>query len=160
MKQIILLLVGILIFATACNNQPQTTDESFTVTLTISAETLLENMDLLDSNKHELVPADGIIFPETTVIAYEGENVSDVLNREMRNARIHLVVRQTPVFNSVYIEAINNIFEFDAGPLSGWKYRVNGEFVSRGASAHILQDGDFIEWLYTIDLGRDLGYEQ
>ena len=123
-------------------------------------ETLLENMHLLSGNKHELVPPDGIIFPETVVIAYEGESVFDVLNREMRNAGIHLVFRRMPVFDSVYIEAINNIFEFDAGPLSGWKYRVNDGFPGIGASSHILQAGDFIEWLYTLDLGRDLGNEQ
>jgi len=156
---VVSLIAGAIILMTACGSGSQTPEAYFTVTLTISVETLLENMHLLDRNKHELVPADGIIFPETIVVAHEGDNVFDVLSREMRSAGIHLVSRQTPALNSVYIEAINNIFEFDAGPLSGWKYKVNGDFVGQGASAYILQDGDFIEWLYTVDLGRDLGYE-
>jgi hypothetical protein len=152
-------IIFLLAVLAACSSEeytPHISDDSFTVTLTVSAETLLENMHLLDRNKHELVPPDGIIFPETTVTAHEGESVFDVLNREMRNAGIHMVFRQLPVFDSVYVEAINNIFEFDAGALSGWKYRVNGEFPGVGASAHALQPNDFIEWLYTLDLGRDL----
>jgi hypothetical protein len=35
-------------------------------------------------------------------------------------------------------------------------YRVNGEPPDIGVSAHILQPGDFVELLYTVDLGRDL----
>ncbi|MCL2665847.1 MAG: DUF4430 domain-containing protein, partial [Defluviitaleaceae bacterium] len=122
--------------------------DAFAVTLSVRADTL---------SGHELVPADGAIFPEAIVTAYEGESVFDVLHREMRNAGIHLAFRQTPVFNSAYIEAINNLYEFDAGPLSGWKYRVNGEFPNLGASLYILQPDDVIEWLYTVDLGRDIG---
>ena len=156
---ILIMIAGLVAFWIFRGNEPQMPRDYFTVTLTVSAETLLENMHLLDRNKHELVPTGGIIFSETVVIAYEGENVFDMLNREMRNAGIHLVFRRMPVFDSVYIEGINNIFEFDAGALSGWKYRVNGVFPSISASSYILQEGDFIEWLYTVDLGRDLGYE-
>jgi len=151
---------GLVIFWMFRDEMPQTIENYFTVTLTVSTETLLENMHLLHSDKHELVPVDGIIFPKTVVTVYEGDNVFDVLQREMRNARIHLVSRQMPIFDAVYVEAINNIFEFDSGPLSGWKYRVNGVFPSHSASSFVLQDGDFIEWLYTIDLGRDLDFEQ
>ncbi|MCL2216861.1 MAG: DUF4430 domain-containing protein [Defluviitaleaceae bacterium] len=131
--------------------------EGFAVTLEVRADTLLENMHLLDRDKHELVPADGIIFEESTVTAHENESVFDVLNREMRNAGIHFVFRQTPLFDSAYIESINNLGEFDAGPLSGWKFRVNGEFLGMGASAVSLQPGDVVEWLFTVDMGRDIG---
>ena len=130
---------------------------SFEVTLSVSAETLLDNMQLLDRDKHELVPEDGLIFPAAAVTAFEGDSVFDVLWREMRDAGIHLAFRNTPFYNSVYIEAINNLFEFDAGSLSGWMYRVNGDFPGFGASRYFLQPGDVIEWVYTIDLGRDIG---
>jgi len=132
-------------------------DGSFTVTLSVRAHTILYNMHLLDRDKHELVPTDGWIFPPTEVTAYEGESVFNVLQREMRRNRIHMVSRWTPIFNSAYIEAINNIFEFDVGPLSGWMYMVNGWFPNFGASRYLLSDGDVIELLYTVDLGRDLG---
>jgi len=134
-------------------------DGAFIVTLTVRVDTLLNNMHLLNREKHELVPADGVIFPVTEVTVNEGESVFNVLQREMRRARIHMVSRFTPIYNSAYIEAINNIYEFDAGNLSGWSYSVNGWFPNYGSSRYVLQPGDVLEWHYTVDLGRDLGQE-
>ena len=132
-------------------------DGSFYVTLSVRAHTILYNMHLLHRDKHELIPEDGWILPPTQVLAWEGESVFNVLQREMRRNRIHMVARWTPIFNSAYVEAINNLYEFDVGPLSGWMYRVNGWFPNFGASRYLLSDGDVIEWLFTVDLGRDLG---
>lgn len=132
-------------------------DGYFTVTLSVRAHTILYNMHLLHRDKHELVPDDGWILPPTEVIAFEGESVFNVLQREMRRNRIHMVARWTPIFNSAYVEAINNLYEFDVGSLSGWMYRVNGWFPNFGASRYLLSPGDVIEWIYTVDLGRDLG---
>ena len=132
-------------------------DGYFFVTLSVRADMILNNKHLLHRDKHELVPADGIIFPVTEVIAYEGESVFNVLQREMRRNGIHMSSRFTPMFNSAYVEAINNLYEFDVGSLSGWMYSVNGWFPNFGASRYLLSPGDAIEWLYTVDLGRDLG---
>ena len=132
-------------------------DGSFTVTLSVRVDTILDNMSLLNSEKHELVPPDGVIFPATEVTAYEGESVFKILQREMRRARIHMEFRNTPIYNSAYIMGINNLYEFDTGELSGWMYKVNGWFPNYGASRYQLQPGDVIEWHYTCDLGRDLG---
>jgi len=114
-------------------------------------------MNLLDKEKRELVPEDGVIFPTTAVTAYEGESVFNVFLREMKRAKIHMTFRNTPVYNSAYIEAINNIYETDAGELSGWMYNVNGLYPNYGCSRYQIQPGDAIEWRYTCDLGRDLG---
>ncbi len=54
------------------------------------------------------------------------------------------------------MEGIDNIFEFDYGVKSGWIYRVNGSIYSKSAGAYTVKAGDVIEWLYTLDLGRDL----
>ena len=132
-------------------------DGSFTVTLSVRCDTLLDNMDRLDKEKHELVPEDGIIFAATTVTVYEGESVFNVLQREMRRAQIHMEFVNTPIYNSAYIEGINNLYEFDGGELSGWMYKVNGWFPNYGCSRYQLQPGDVIEWVYTCDLGRDVG---
>lgn len=35
-------------------------------------------------------------------------------------------------------------------PYSGWTYTVNGEFASVGASEYILEDGDEVEWRYSL----------
>ena len=36
-------------------------------------------------------------------------------------------------------------------------YRVNGEFPGVGCSEYRPKDGDVIEWVYSCDLGRDVG---
>ena len=105
------------------------------------------------------MPEDGVIFPETTVYFSEGESVCDVLVREMMNAKIHMESENTPMYKSAYIEGIANLYEYDCGPLSGWMYKVNGEFPNYGCSAYVLSDGDRVEWVYTCDLGKDVGNE-
>ena len=153
-KLAIIIILAALI--SACSAAQAASGESFHVTLSIRCDTLLDHIHMLDRDKHELVPDDGIIFPETIVAAQAGDSVFDVLLREMRSAGIHMAFRNTPVYNSVYIEAINNLYEFDAGPLSGWLFSVNGYFPGIGTSAYILEPGDMIEFLYTLDLGWDL----
>jgi hypothetical protein len=128
-------------------------------TLSISCNTILDNMDKLDAEKVELVPMDGMILPATTIEFYEGESVFEALYRATKNDKIHFEYVNTPVYNSAYIEGINNLYEFDCGELSGWMYKVNDWFPNYGCSRYQLKDGDVIEWLYTCDLGRDVGGE-
>ena len=125
--------------------------------LSVSCEMILNNWDKLNPDKHELIPADGIIFPLTEVTFYEGETVFNVLQREMKKNKLHLEFVNTPLNNSYYIEGINNIYEYDCGELSGWTFKVNGWFSEYGCSRFLLKDGDVIEWVYTCDLGRDVG---
>lgn len=128
-----------------------------TCTISISCAVLLNNADLLPEEKCELVPASGCILAPTAVTFSEGESVFDVLKRTLAKYGIHMEFVDTPAYNSAYIEGIGNIYEFDAGALSGWMYRVNGSFPNYGCSRYILQKGDVIEWLYTCDLGADIG---
>lgn len=132
-------------------------DTVYTATLSVTAKTILNNMHLFNEDKLEVLPKDGVIFPETTVTFYKGESVFDVLQREMRNHGIHMESVWTPIYNSAYVAGINNIYEFDCGELSGWMYKVNGWFPNYGASRYQLQNNDKIEWVYTCDLGRDIG---
>ncbi|MDR1558269.1 MAG: DUF4430 domain-containing protein [Clostridiales bacterium] len=129
----------------------------YSCTLSVRCDTLLDKMNLLDKEKWELVPTDGVIFPAATVTFYEGESVFNVLQREMKRAKIHLEFVNTPIYNSAYIEGLNNLYEFDAGELSGWMYKVNDWYPNYGSSRYQLKDGDVVEWRYTCDLGRDLG---
>lgn len=132
-------------------------DHEMTCELSIRCDSIFENMDWLDSEKKELIPSDGIIYPQQEVVFYEGESVFNVLLREMKQNKIHLEYVNTPMYNSAYIEGINNIYEFDCGELSGWMYQVNGWSPNYGSSRYQLQDGDLIEWIYTCDLGEDMG---
>lgn len=135
------------------------TEVKLICTLSVTCKTILDNMNRFNKDKLEVLPADGVIYPARTVAFYEGESVFNVLQREMKKHKIHMEFEMTPIFNSNYIEGINNIYEFDCGELSGWMYKVNGWFPNYGCSRYQLKDGDVIELVYTCDLGRDLGEE-
>ena len=137
------------------NSQPE--EDTLTCTLSVTCKTVLDNLELLDPAKKNCIGDNGVIYAKKTVSFEEGETVFDVLNREMKKNGIHMAFSFNPVFNSRYIEGINNLYEFDCGEGSGWMYRVNGVFPNYGCSQYQVKDGDTIEWLYTCDLGVDLG---
>lgn len=139
--------------------EPQTvtiSDKEMTCTLSIRCDVLLNELDKLEQAKWVLVPKDGIILAEKEVTFYEGESVFNVLLRETRRNGIHMEYVSTPIYNSAYIEGIHNLYEFDAGELSGWMYSVNGWFPNYGCSRYALKEGDRIEWVYTCALGKDI----
>ena len=133
------------------------TDTSLTCTISISCATILDNMELCAENKRPLVPSDGVILPATTVTFSPGESVYDVLQQVCRDYGIHMESEFTPMYNSAYIQGINNLYEFDVGNESGWMYKVNGWFPNYGCSRYQVEDGDVICWVYTCDLGADVG---
>ena len=126
-------------------------------TISIRCDTILANMDRLDPEKKELIPADGALLPETEVSFDEGESAFDVLYRVARERKILMEFSDSPVYNAVYIEGIGNIYEFDCGELSGWVYSVNGVFPNYGMSYYKPKGGDKIEVMYSCDLGADVG---
>ena len=63
----------------------------------------------------------------------------------------------TNVYSTVMIRGINYLYDFSCGDLSGWMYKVNGKFPGKGCSGYKLKDKDKIEWVYTCDLGKDVG---
>lgn len=132
-------------------------NDDLSCTLTVVCHTILDNLDSLNSEKVDLVPEDGIIYATKTVTFYEGESVFNVLLREMKQNKIHMEYSDTPLYDSAYIEGIANLYEFDTGELSGWMYKVNDWFPNYGCSRYILSDGDVIEFVYTCDLGGDVG---
>ena len=97
------------------------------------------------------------LLPETAVEFTAGETVFDVLLRVTKEHKLHLEYTQSPLYKTVYIEGIGNLYEFDCGALSGWMYSVNGSFPNYGCSLFALQDGDAVCWLYTCDQGQDVG---
>ncbi|MCR5482654.1 MAG: DUF4430 domain-containing protein [Clostridia bacterium] len=126
-------------------------------TFSISCATILNNMDICNPEKKELIPSDGWILAPTKVTFSEGESVFDILKRICRDNKIHMEFSITPLYKSAYIEGIANIYEFDAGSLSGWMYKVNDCFPGYGCSKYQLKDGDEVCWVYTCDLGKDVG---
>lgn len=137
------------------------TPQSATVTLSIECKTVLENLSVLDPalKAGNFVPEDGVILPCTRYVLRPGDTVYDILSRAVRYNKIQMEYQGADKnsFSSVYIKGINYLYEFSCGPLSGWMYTVNGIFPQYGCSKYELSDGDRIEWVYTCDLGRDVG---
>lgn len=126
-------------------------------TVSVSCAAILENLDRLDAEKTDLVPADGVLLAPTAAEFTAGESAFDLLKRVCRENKIHMEFSETPLYQSAYVEGIGNLYEFDCGEGSGWMYRVNGEFPNVGCSRYALADGDTVEWVYTCDFGADVG---
>ena len=131
--------------------------KDLTCTISISCSTILNNMDRCEEAKKEWVPDDGVILRATTVTFTEGESVYDVLERVCRDNGIQMEASWSGKYGSAYVEGIANLYEFDVGSGSGWMYKVNGWFPNYGCSGYTLSQGDVICWVYTCNLGDDVG---
>lgn len=131
----------------------------YTCYFSIECSTIFNNLSDLDPAKLGELPSDGIILKKQKVVFYAGESVFDVLKRVCKENGIQMESSFTPMYNSAYVEGINNLYEFDCGNLSGWMYRVDGWYPNYGCSRYQLCDGETVEWRYTCDLGKDVGCE-
>ena len=132
-------------------------DGKLTCTLEVRCDTLLGKLDQMTPEKAALIPDSGILL-ETVELEFDGgESVFDVFRKVLREKKIHFEYVDASAYDSVYIEGIGNIYEFDCGPQSGWMFSVNGIYPGLGCSAYTLADGDVIVFNYTCDLGADLG---
>ena len=132
-------------------------DGVLTCTLEIRCDTLLSNLERMTPEKAALVPENGILLGETEVEFTAGQSVFDVFRKILREEKIHFEYVDASAYNSVYIEGIGNLYEYDCGPQSGWMYSVNDVYPGLGCSAYTLADGDVIVFRYTYNLGADLG---
>ena len=73
-----------------------------------------------------------------SVSVKDGATVFDVINS----------VADISYNSKTYIKGINGLMEKQAGPSSGWMYRVNGVAPQKPASNYTLKNGDNIEWYY------------
>ena len=138
---------------------PEIAENKTFCTVSISCSTLLDNLDRVKKNKLSVIPSDGWILTDINAEFTEGESVFDVTKRVCMERKIPFEFTLAPIYNTAYIEGINNIYEFDCGSTSGWLYKVNGEFKSYGCSDCKLNNGDIVEWVYTCNLGKDVGNE-
>lgn len=148
--------------ATTKATTENTTDapkKTYSCTISIGCSTIFDNLELLRPEKKDYVPDDGVILGTVTATFEEGDTVFEVLKSVCRDYGIQLEYSWTPMYGSYYIEGIHNLYEFDCGDGSGWMYSVNGWFPNYGCSSYELKQGDVIKWLYTCDLGADVGSE-
>ena len=59
--------------------------------------------------------------------------------------------------SSIYVSSIAGCAELDYGAKSGWMYSVNGTYYQKSAGSFKLKAGDKLIWIYTTDLGNDIG---
>jgi hypothetical protein len=103
------------------------------------------------AGKKDFIPEYGIILERTTIKISKGKTAIDQITTAARQYQIQLDIK------GGFVTGINYLYEKDFGDVSGWMYRVNGEYASVSAPEYVLSDGDFVEWLYTTDLGADIG---
>ena len=132
-------------------------DGKLTCTLEIRCDTLLGSLDKLSEGKAALVPEDGVLLPVTEVEFTGGNSVFDVFRQTLKNQKIHFEYVDASAYDSVYIEGIGNLYEFDCGPQSGWMYSVNGVFPDVGTSSYTVSSGDVIALSFTCNMGEDIG---
>lgn len=137
-------------------NQSSTTTQG-TATVSIDILTGLRNLNAFSSNMRGRIPSNGYFLNPTKISITPGESVWDVTQRAANQYGISIRKEFTPKYNSIYVQAINGIGEFDGGQRSGWMYNINGIYPNRGASAIKVKDGDTIQWRYTMDYGNDIG---
>ena len=99
---------------------------------------------------------DGEVIIDSVGVKYKNNlSVADLSKAVCRELKIPIVF--SGAGEMTYLKGINNLFERDHGPLSGWIYFVNGEPRGVSSRSYILENGDNVEWRYTLDLGKDIG---
>ena len=165
MKRIVKVLTVILALLMLCGCGKTNTadvadtngDGKLTCTLEVRCDMLLGKLDQMAPEKAALVPENGILLETVELEFNGGESVFDVFRKVLREEELHFEYVDASAYDSVYIEGIGNLYEFDCGPQSGWMFSVNGVYPGLGCSAYTLADGDVIVFHYTCDLGADLG---
>lgn len=131
---------------------------SVSVTVSVDAKTAASHMDQVAGNKKAYVPSNGWIIAPTKITLKKGQTAYDALAAVTKAKKIQMESKWFPVYDAYYVEGINNLYEFDGGPASGWMYSVDGWFPNYGSSQYSsLKDGSVIAWRYTLELGNDVG---
>lgn len=136
--------------------------KNINVTIYIDVKNLLkkENYNKLKPELRKYVPSSGYVLQKTVIQVPSNSSSFDVLQKATRLNRIQMEYQGADenIYNSVYIQGINHIYEFSAGSESGWMYSVNGKFPNYGMSAYTVKNKDVIRMVYTCNLGCDVGH--
>ena len=92
-------------------------------------------------------------LPKTSFDFVLGETVYSLLTK----SGLRYEAKDYGMYGGYYVQKIEGLGEFDKGAKSGWMYRVNGVYPEVSCSEYKLNSGDYVEWLYTTDLGKDIG---
>lgn len=149
--------------------QPSDSKKTVSCTLEISCKSIFPNIKKLKESKAPFLPSNGIILNTTAFAVPTGSTAFDVIKQACSEGvcsdkckyceknGIHLDYIYTPGYDSYYIRGIHQLYERDCGSQSGWMYSVNGIFPNYGCNKYEVKENDVIKFLYTCDLGEDLG---
>lgn len=101
----------------------------------------------------------GSVLAPQEVELRKNDTVADLL---IRTLKAHKLAYDTSGSGALfYVAGIDGLFEFDDGPTSGWKFKVNGKAADVGAGAFEPKAGDRVEWIYASqDKEAEEGKEQ
>ncbi len=154
---------------TASAAQKQSTARTVSCTVEIECKTIYNNLGDLRAEKKPFLPKSGVILNQKKLTVPEGSSVFDVIKKVCaesvctdncaycRKSGIQIEYVYTPGYDSEYIRGIHQLYEKDCGSGSGWMYSVNGIFPNYGVNKYTVKNGDVIRFLYTCDLGDDVG---
>lgn len=91
----------------------------------------------------------GMILGKTAVELQDNDTVFSVLARTVKKKGIQMEYQGSG--SSIYVQGIDNLYEMDRGPKSGWVYKVNSSYGTKSSGAVVVKQGSTIEWVYTID---------
>ena len=136
--------VGAIVIAIVLFTNFQSTDEYYggagklkenaigTVTISINCDEVSDDGKILEVAKYQIE---------------SGDTVYDILLEATKDNKIHLDTGGEN--DTVYVKGLNNIYEFDFGEASGWKYSVNGKEPSESSGQYKLSPDDNIVWFYS-----------
>lgn len=122
-----------------------------TITFEITCKKILDRQDLWKPGIEEIIPENGIYYTGTRNYK-KGTTVYDVLKEICNENGILLDSQYTPMYGTYYIQGIGNLYEFDCGGESGWKYSVNGKISGVGCSSYKVKPGDEIVFFYDYEI--------
>ena len=102
---------------------------------------------------------DGELLSRREIKTEPGETAFGQLKRALAAERINLDYGGNAMLGNIYVRGIGGLSEFDYGSLSGWTYRINGEYPDKSCASCILSEGDYVEWIYTKDGQKEGGSE-
>ena len=126
---------------------PTASPEAATVSFDIQCTSIIDHRELWRDGLGEVIPESGYFYRGHQEIS-AGDTVYDVLKRVCSKNDIALDAEYTPLFGSYYIKGIGNLYEFDCGSESGWKYTVNDKYADVSSSSYTLKKGDHVVFVY------------
>lgn len=117
------------------------------VSFQIDCINILSQRELWKEGIEEIIPSNGIFY-KGVVSFTEGETVYDLLKKICKENGIPLDSQYTPLYGTYYIKGIGNLYEFDCGGESGWKYAVKEIIPGVGASNYKVRTEDNIRFFY------------